>query len=263
MPTVTIRDAAPGLAASNLFYRRPELYDQIQADPEHTVARQVERLVAEHAPDARTLLDFGCGTGRDLAYLASHFECFGVDLQPQMVAYANRTRPQLDVRIGDMRGFRLGRRVDVITCLGNSLAYVHEPGDLAEVFATFAGHARPGTLLVLATQTAPIQAEPRTHRVDTADLHGMVTISYEWDEDTQINTMRRSWQLDDGTSSQDRIRRRVMSVEEIRTRLMRVGFDLSAETPGRSGTRGGPSDPVGYVVSRYLGDRLEFLPPRG
>ena len=29
MPAVTIRDTGPDLAASNLFYRRPELYDQV------------------------------------------------------------------------------------------------------------------------------------------------------------------------------------------------------------------------------------------
>ncbi|HEX3651009.1 MAG TPA: methyltransferase domain-containing protein, partial [Pseudonocardiaceae bacterium] len=96
----------------NLFYRRPALYDQVQADPLHTVARQVEQLVIQHAPTARTLLDFGCGTGRDLEYLASRFDCVGVDLQPQMVAYANQVRPQLDVRVGDMRGFRFGVTVE-------------------------------------------------------------------------------------------------------------------------------------------------------
>lgn len=58
------------LAAANFFYRQPELYDQVQADPDHTVARQVEQFVDEHAPHATTLLDFGCGTGRDLEWLA-------------------------------------------------------------------------------------------------------------------------------------------------------------------------------------------------
>jgi trans-aconitate methyltransferase len=131
MPSVTTRDALSDLAASNLFYRRPELYDQIQSDPAHTVARQVEQMADEYAPEARTLLDFGCGTGRDLEYLARRFACVGADVQPQVVIYARRTRPRLDVRVGDMRSFRLGRTVDVLTCLGNSLAYVHDDDDLA------------------------------------------------------------------------------------------------------------------------------------
>lgn len=220
MRVVTAQGTAPDLAASNLFYRRPDWYDQVQADPEHTVARQVEQIVREHAPDAQTLLDLGCGTGRDLAYLADRFDCVGVDVQPQMVAYAREVRPQLDIRAGDMRDFRLGRTVDVITCLGNSLAYVHEDDDLAAVFATFAAHAHPGTLLIISTVIEPVLAERRTHRVETADLRGEVTISYEWDAATRVNTMRRVWRLEDGTGSEDWVRRRVMAPSELRARLI-------------------------------------------
>lgn len=218
-------NAVPDLAASNLFYRRPELYDQVQADPEHTAARHVERIIAEHAPQARRLLDFGCGTGRDLGYLGTRFRCVGIDAQSSMVDYARRVRPSVDVRLGDMRDFRLGHGVDVVTCLGNSLAYVHEPGDLTAVFTTFAAHARPGTLLVISTQTAPIRAEPRTHRVETADLHGEVTISYEWDEATRLNTMRREWRMDDGETSVDRIRRRVIIPDELAALFSAAGFE--------------------------------------
>lgn len=224
---MTSHDIVPDLAASNLFYRRPDLYDQVQADPEHTTARQVEAICREHAPQARTLLDFGCGTGRDLEYLATRFDCVGVDVQPQMVAYARQVRPQLDVRTGDMRSFRLGRTVDVITCLGNSLAYVHDDNDLAAVFATFAAHAHPGTLLVISTLTEPVVAEPRTHRVETADLRGEVAISYEWNAVDRVNTMRRVWRLEDGTRSEDCVRRRVMSAEKIRTHLNTTGFRMA------------------------------------
>lgn len=216
---MTSRATAPDLTASNLFYRQPELYDQIQADPHHTVARQVERVVDEYAPEVRTLLDFGCGTGRDLEYLAQRFDCVGVDVQPQMVAYAQRARPQLDMRAGDMRSFRLGRTMDVLTCLGNSLAYIHDNDDLATVFATFTAHAHTGTLLIISTLTEPVLAEPKTHRIETAGLHGEVTISYEWDEQAQVHTMWRVWRLDDGTSSEDHVRRRVTSSDELRTML--------------------------------------------
>lgn len=226
---MTSRDTAPDLAASNLFYRRPELYDQVQADPKHTVARQVEQVVNEYNPQARTLLDFGCGTGRDLEYLAERFECVGVDVQPQMVTYAQRARPQLDVRIGDMRSFRLGRTVDVLACLGNSLAYLHDDDDLAAAFATFTAHAHTGTLLVVSTLTEPVLAEPKTHRIDTADLHGEVTVCYEWDEPAQINTMRRVWSLDDGTQSEDYVRRRVRTVDEIRGCRLNADFEIQVK----------------------------------
>jgi SAM-dependent methyltransferase len=224
MPHVKTRETASDLAAANLFYRQPALYDQIQADPNHTVARQIEAVIAQHAPGARTLLDLGCGTGRDLEYLARPFECVGVDLQQHLVDYASAVRPQLDIRLGDMRDFCLDRPVDVITCLGNSLAYVHDDQDLAAVFSTFAAHARPGTLLIISTLTEPAVTEPRTHRIDTADLHADVTIFYGWDPATQISTMRRVWRVDDGTTHEDRIPRRVLSGDDLTQRAGQLGF---------------------------------------
>ncbi|MGH8908277.1 MAG: hypothetical protein ACRD0K_17655 [Egibacteraceae bacterium] len=37
------------------------------------------------------------------------------------------------------------------TRLGNALAYPHRNGEFQAAFATFAAHARPGTVLTLAT----------------------------------------------------------------------------------------------------------------
>src|SRR5690348_15460256 len=100
------------LEASNLFYRDPALYDDVQADSDS--AGICRELIGRHCPEARTLLDFGCGTGRDLDLLAQRLECIGVDLQPGLVDYARRIRPELDFRVGDMRTVRLGHTADVL-----------------------------------------------------------------------------------------------------------------------------------------------------
>jgi SAM-dependent methyltransferase len=245
------------LVHTNLFYRRPTLYDQVQADPDHSVAKLCEGLMDAHGPrEARTLLDFGCGTGRDLERFAERYECVGVDLQPQMVEYARQTRSALDIRAGDMRSFRLGQAVDVITCLGNSLAYLHKNEDVQLAFSTFAAHARTGTLLVLLTPISPIQqAAPKSSVVRTADLDAEVTVSYEWDLRTQINTMHRRWQFADGVEVQDVIRRRVLFPREIELYLASTGFDLlEIFNPGarQAGELTGPS---ACIAARYVADQ--------
>jgi hypothetical protein len=149
-----------------------------------------------------------------------------VDLQPDLVAYARRIRPWLDLRVGDMRDVRLGVPVDVLTCLGNSLAYVHDDSDLAAVFATFTAHATVGTLLIIATLTEPVRAEARTRRVDTTDLHAEVTITYTWDPQTGINTMLRRWRTDTGTIYEDHIRRRVRTASELDRHAGTAAFEL-------------------------------------
>ncbi|MFE9029068.1 class I SAM-dependent methyltransferase [Streptomyces iakyrus] len=236
------------LEASNLFYRDPELYDTVQSDSDSV--RICRELIDRHRPDTRTLLDFGCGTGRDLELLAQHYDCIGVDLQPGLVDYARRTRPELDVRAGDMRTVRLGRTADVLACLGNSLAYVHDNQGIRSVFRTFAAHARPGTLLILCCPVAPTEGSgPQQVSVATRLGTASVTINYEWDLRTQINTVRRRWVLGSGEEAHDVIRRRVLAPRELDLYATLAGFDVVEMTDGSG--RGTLTGPGAYTVARY------------
>lgn len=236
------------MEATNLFYRDPALYDAIQSDSGS--AEMCQALIERHRPDANTLMDFGCGTGRDLEILAKRFECVGVDLQAGMVDYAHRARPGLDIRIGDMRTVRLRRRMDTVTCLGNSLAYVHDNDDVTRVFATFAAHARPGGLLVLCSPVSPvIRPEPTSAVVDTPDGPARVTISYGWDLRTQINTLHRHWVLASGDEAQDEIRRRVLFPRELEGYASAAGFEI-VEVVDES--RNGLTGPTGYTVAQHV-----------
>ncbi|MGW0910955.1 class I SAM-dependent methyltransferase [Streptomyces sp. NPDC002784] len=241
---------AERLQASNLFYRDPALYDSVQADSDSTSICQA--LIDRYSPEARTLLDFGCGTGRNLQLLARRFDCIGIDLQPGLVDYGRHTRSELDLRVGDMRTVRLGCTADVLVCLGNSLAYVHENADLQATFQTFAAHAHRHTLLVLCSPVAPIQSpSPQQARVETRLGPATVTIGYEWDLRTQINTMRRHWVFDSGEEYHDAIRRRVLGPRELELHALLAGFEVF-EIVNETGalTVLGPG---AYTVARYQG----------
>lgn len=235
------------MEATNLLYRDPALYDVVQADS--TSAETCQDLIERHRPDAQTLVDFGCGTGRDLEILAKRFACIGMDLQPGMVEHAHQARPGLDIRTGDMRTARLGTRMDVVTCVGNSLAYVHDNKEISQVFATFAAHARPGALLVLCSPVAPItRTQPTTATVDTLRGVAKVTIRHEWDLRTQINTMYRHWVLPSGDEAQDEIHRRVLFPRELERYAEGAGFQVLDMTDGTGGELTGPT---AYTVARY------------
>ncbi|WP_369390359.1 trans-aconitate 2-methyltransferase [Streptomyces sp. CG1] len=239
---------AEHVEATNLLYRDPALYDVVQTDS--TGAGMCQTLIELHRPDAETLVDFGCGTGRDLEILAKRFECIGVDLQPGMVDYARRTRPELDIRVGDMRTVRLRKRMDVVTCIGNSLAYVHGNKEISQVFATFAAHARPGTLLVLCSPVAPItRPEPITATIATPKGPATVTIRHEWNLRTQISTMHRHWVLPSDDEAQDEIRRRVLFPRELERYAEGAGFEVLDITDG---SETGLTGPTAYTVARYM-----------
>lgn len=248
------------LEQSSFLYRHPALYDQLRSDPDHTAAKRCEELIDRHGPAAaRTVLDFGCGTGLDLAYLAERFEVVGVDLQPCMIDYARQVQPHLDLRVGDMRDFRLGHPVDVITCLGNALAYLHSNAELRAAFATFAAHARPGTILVLTTAVAVTGsaltglAAPRPYPVSTTDIRAEVAVSYEWHLRTQIETMHRHWAFDDGRHARDCIRRRVIFPRELELYLSLAGFELVELFDHCTARHGELTGPVACITARYMG----------
>jgi SAM-dependent methyltransferase len=238
---------AEHVKATNLLYRDPALYDVVQSDS--TSAGMCQTLIESYRPHARTLVDFGCGTGRDLEILAKHFQCIGVDLQPGMVDHAHQARPGLDIRTGDMRTVRLGKRMDVVTCMGNSLAYVHDNEEISQVFATFAAHAQPGALLVLCSPVAPItRTQPTTATVGTPRGSATVIIRHEWDLRTQINTMHRHWVLPSGDEARDEIRRRVLFPRELERYAECAGFEVLDMLDG-TGT--GLTGPTAYTVARY------------
>lgn len=243
---------AEHLNNSNIFYRRPDLYDQVQGDATRSVTGLCEQMITTLArANTRTLLDFGCGTGRDLEYFATKFDCVGVDVQPRMVEYARDVRPDLDIRLGDMRSFRLGREVDVITCLGNSLTYLPDNDDLQDVFDTFAAHSHVNTLLIIYTMIGPIGiSRPSTSRMDVADLHADVTIDYAWNPRTQINTMRRHWQHDDGREEDDEVIRRVIYPRELELYLTHAGFE-PLQMFSRPGDEPADLGVGAYVVAQY------------
>ena len=242
------------LATRSLLYRRPDLYDNLRTDPTHTTAQLCRELIATHGQgDAKTVLDLGCGTGSDLAGLAEWFTCVGVDVQPQMVAYANQTRPHLDIRVGDIRTFRLNYTVDAVLCLGNALAYLYTDHDIQAAFTTFAAHARPRSLLILCTQIAPVETDgPATQRMNAGHLQADVAIRYEWDARTRINTLHRHWRLDDGTEHHDAIQRRVLRPRELERHAQVVGYE-PLELFSDPQDRAAPLTSTSWLVARNPG----------
>ncbi|GGM67753.1 hypothetical protein GCM10012275_42940 [Longimycelium tulufanense] len=239
-----------GLASSNIAYRDPELYDRMRTDDHAVVDRCVELIDQHGPPGARTLVDFGCGTGRDLDQVSRRFDGTGVDLNPAMVNHAHERRPHLDVRLGDMRNFRLGHTVDVLLCLGNSMAYLHSLNDLQAAVSTFAAHAHPGTLLVIETLISAVPASPpRTSDVEHGGIRAEVTVSTEWNLRKQISTTHRTWRFTDGRCESDHLCRRVIFPREMDLLLGGRGFEiLSMSNPRDDQELRGPG---ALVAARY------------
>jgi SAM-dependent methyltransferase len=218
----------------NLLYSRPELYESVYHGSGDAVPRMCERLFERHLGGSpESLLDIGCGTGRDLGYLAARCpDCVGVDYQERMVDYARRRRPHIDFRVGDMRTLRLDRTFAAITSLGIAIANLHSNADVARAFQTFAAHARPGTLLVLEALNAIAVAGggtlPRRFVVDAPELRATADATYEDDVRRQLLIRRRTWIVEGAEPVDDFVRFRTLAPLELEHHLTLHGFETLA-----------------------------------
>ncbi|HEU4366811.1 MAG TPA: class I SAM-dependent methyltransferase [Methylomirabilota bacterium] len=250
--------ADPGFRS--LLYTEPRLYDLVFPDPEGTTARMCREAFRRYLPaPPGSALDVGCGTGRDLAALATTVaECWGIDLLESNVAYARAVRPQLRVAVGDMRTARLGRTFDVVTSLGNALSYALTDADLARTADTYAVHARPGALLVLDALNARAYLdgagfrERIEARVDTPELTATTVSLHALDRAARRLTRTRVWRIPGRADVEDYAEYRLLDPDELRTVLGRAGFEVVGLYDNRefrdSALTGGPGaahDPGG------------------
>ena len=139
-----------------MFSRSTRLYDAIYASIRDypREAAELDRLIQERRPGARTLLDVACGTGAHLEHLTG-YDAEGLDLDPEMLAVARKRLPKVAFHEGDMVDFDLGKRFDAIVCMFSSIGYVRSEERLRSAIAAMAHHLEPGGVLVVEPWLSP------------------------------------------------------------------------------------------------------------
>jgi SAM-dependent methyltransferase len=179
-----------------VFRKSQRFYDAIYAWKDYRA--EVERLnaaIRARHPEARTLLDVACGTGKHLELLRDRYQVEGIDLDPEMLEIARgRLGPGVPLHLGDMVHFDLGKQFDVVTCLFSSVAYARTPDRLGAAVEAMARHLATGGLLVIEPFFPPDQWEEGAvwaTFVDEPDLkiarmdvsrsrHGIATILFHY-----------------------------------------------------------------------------------
>ena len=117
------------------------------------MAAYIRRLIRQHKPKARTLLELACGTGAILKILAKSYDVVGLDLSPQMLSIASKKLPQVRFYQKDMVSFDLGKKFDVIICVFDSINHVLKFADWQKIFRNAARHLEEDGLFLFDINT--------------------------------------------------------------------------------------------------------------
>ena len=130
-----------------------KFYDQIMGDRSAIIER-VRGYVRRYLPDARSLLELGCGTGAVLAGLADGLQVAGIDLSPEMLATATARLPGTRLELADITGFSLGTTFDVVICVFDTLNHLPKFDAWRAMFRQVDAHLAEGGLFVFDVNTA-------------------------------------------------------------------------------------------------------------
>ena len=160
-----------------MFSEAPELYDLIYGSFKDygSESAAVAGLLKKRAPEARTLLDVGCGTGEHARHLqASHgYRVDGLDIEPGFVDLARSKLPDSRFWVEDMAGFDIGEAYDAVLCLFSAIGYVVTLERLETALASFRAHLRPGGVALVEPWFEPDGWTPGRVYVHTSESEGL------------------------------------------------------------------------------------------
>lgn len=116
-----------------------QYYDLLYQDKDYDKeTKYVQSLIQEYAPNAKTILSLGCGTGEyELRISKLGYNVTGVDISQQMIDIAkNKENQNCSFMRGDIRTTRLDKKFDVVISLFHVMSYQTTNKDLLSAFKT-------------------------------------------------------------------------------------------------------------------------------
>lgn len=143
---------------SHVFEAYGGYYDLVYGDKDYVNETDyIVRCIRQQLPNAKTILELGCGTGAHAEQLARQgFTVHGFDMSESMLARAHARKASMPEELqerlsfasGDARSVRTGSSYDVVISLFHVVSYQTSNADLEKVMTTAATHL-PSTGLFL------------------------------------------------------------------------------------------------------------------
>jgi ubiquinone/menaquinone biosynthesis C-methylase UbiE len=157
-----------------MFTKTAKQYDAVYSYKDYEAESElITKLVRERVPNAKTLLDVACGTGKHLEYLGKSFISQGVDLDTEMLAIAKERVPGVTLHNGDMCEFDLNSKFDVVLCLFSSIGYTKTVERMEQAVSNMASHLKKDGMLLIEPWLTPeawLEGKIHTNTYETEEF---------------------------------------------------------------------------------------------
>jgi SAM-dependent methyltransferase len=157
----------------SIFDHYARYYDLLYAEKDYSAeARYINTIMDRYGIGSGSVLELGCGTGRHAICLAERgYDIHGIDLSERMIDQAKScittlpvdTKMRIVFEHGDIRTFKLGRRLDAVISLFHVMSYQLTNDDLRAAFNTASIHLKPGGLFIFDCWYGPAVLTDQPH----------------------------------------------------------------------------------------------------
>ena len=164
---------------SGVFEDYSKYYDILNSGKDYeTEASFIINLIKKNKPDAKTILNIGCGTGRHDIFLAeAGFEITGIDQSAKMIAIAKEQFKSTDHKFlqADAKTLNLNKKFDVVISLFHVLSYQNANSDVQDFFQTIHKHLSSSGIAIFDYWYGPavlnIKPETRVRKASTSEFN--------------------------------------------------------------------------------------------
>ena len=155
-----------------VFEDYADFYDLLYQDkPYQKESEFIHSCIQGHFPGAKSILEFGSGSGKHAHFLAQlGYRVLGIDQSKKMVARAkkmigNRLESHLSFVQGDIRHKNVPEKFDIGISLFHVMSYQTKNQDFLSTLKNMADHLNPGGLFIFDTWYGPAAlSSPPTFR---------------------------------------------------------------------------------------------------
>ena len=115
-------------------------YNAFYRDKDYTMeAKQVDELIQKYGNNVKSVINYGCGTGKhDIELAKLGYSCTGIDLSQTMIEVARQNSKeienQIDFSVADIRTYEPSKKYDAVISLFHVMSYQNSNEDILGAF---------------------------------------------------------------------------------------------------------------------------------